>query len=332
MITKKRFIVEKLKMLDETNASQILDILEDLHDEEGKNAPIIALEENLLNAFHIMINPVRTKNGYKIYYDPFNNGVVRGTKPLTWNMLYNLDQITFPTRTKFYSIYSPYSYLENMDIDLDIKRILLNDCHELDHDIIKNMTISNIPLKDKNKYELYTDEDIIRYIPIPLQNIARDLVSKNIPIISYNLDRFGYLEIIIEYEKLSEENKEIVKEMFTELNGNFLITKNNYQLHIDYISKKDEKIEVVEEELNNLLGRFKYQPLDKYKISVDEAYKRTIRFLLLIKRPIDDELSKIELCQKINPLLTLSSDGTFFYEHPSVKERDEQITNKKKGE
>ena len=332
MITKRKFIVEQLKKLNEENASRILDILEDLHDEEGKNVPIIALEENLLNAFHIMINPVSTKNGYKIYYDPFNNGVIQGTKALNWNTLYNLNQTTYPTRTKFYSLYSPYSYLENLDIDIDLKRMLQNECHTKDQDIVREISIDNIPLKDRIKYEIYTDEDIIRYVPIPLQSIARNLTSKNIPVASYSIDRFGYIEVVLEYEKLSDENKEIIKEMFSAINDNFLITKNNYLLHIALIAKKDEKVKNIEEEFENLLGRLNYQPLEKHKISVDEAYIKTVRFLTLLNKPIDTTLSKIELCQKTNPLLTLSEDKTFFYDHPKLKEREEQIKLTKKGE
>jgi hypothetical protein len=332
MIKNRKEILELLQKLNEENASEILEQLIDIHDTEGKNAPIIALEEGYLEAFHIMINPVITKDGYKLYYDPFNNGVVRGSKRLRWNTVFNHNPNTYPTKTNFYPIYSPYSYLENMKLDGETKRLLIADCHTIDYDITSQMKVANLPVKDQVQCELYTDKDIIRYIPIPLHKIARRLIKQNIPVTKYSCDAFGYLEVVIEFGQLSEENKETAINLLTQIEDNFVISVNNYLLHVTMIPQKNATIGEIEEELNRILGKFKYQELKRFKIDVDEAYIKTMRFLTILNKPIDKNLSKIELCQKVNPLLTLSSDGTFFYEHPAIKEREEQKELKKKGE
>ena len=331
MITNREDIVSKLRTLNEQNASEVLESLVDKYDEEGKNPPIIALEEGLFEAYTIMIKPVMTKNGYKIYYDPFNNGVIRGTKPLVWNGIFCPDPDIYPTRTKFYSIYSPYSYLENMAIDPNIKRMLMNSCHEIDYDIISGMQMANIPVKDQIKSELYTDEDIIRYVPIPLHKIIKKLIDNNIPLNKYTSNRYGYIEVVIDYNKLSEENKEIAMDLLSLIEDNFVISKINHILEITMIARNEETIEDIERELNRILGNFKYQELTKYKLPVEEVYKRTYQFLTVLGKPVDNSLTRVELCKRANPLLTLSSDGKYFYDHPAVKERDEQRRKTLKG-
>lgn len=200
-IIKRSSMEQLLRKMTSTNAYTILCELENVTDYEGKNPLIAALEGKMYTKFLLMISPVQYQDPklgetYRIFFDPFNACVFENKEGLNWpidDSLYPAKEGDYTnivkTRVNFYSPYSAYNYICHIK-DKAKRQSLIEACHHVDHELIGQIAMKNIPAKDqKNNIKIYTEEDYIRYVPYPLQNALRTLIDKNIPISKWGIEK-----------------------------------------------------------------------------------------------------------------------------------------------
>lgn len=328
-MSKKPSMKELIRVLDRENAFEILSELKNMHNEEGKNAVLVALDAKQYDKVEIMLSPVKKpdKDEYVIFFNPFTNAVTRGTKPLKWpavpeKMQYLSDYTgIIDTKDAFYDFYSIYSYVECMR-NKEAREFFEEITTHVPHDLFTKIRVHDIANSVENrKSNVYTAEDIIKYYPLPFISFITELFNKGINArTTFNKDTGG--TIIINTKELSDRNL-VVIEFLTKYN---LAATRGEDLVININLLKNPTLRDIEEQLARISNIFVKQTPKYDKIDIDEYYER-LRSLMSryeVKLPVDpDREGKIKLCQKYNRKLTLSDDGTFFYIHPGVKERVE---------
>ncbi|MGN1338067.1 MAG: hypothetical protein ACI4WW_06300 [Candidatus Coprovivens sp.] len=335
-LIQKRYIIEHLiTNLNSENKVDILNQLKDMTDEEGKNPLIIALEMNDYKAFSIMIQPVDLNGSKKIYFDPFNQCVFECIKPLKWK--YNDNHFDrektytgmFDTKQKFYSSYSAYSYITHMK-NQSLKKALIELCHTIDYDIFSNIHIGDIPNKDKhNNCTIYEEQDVIKYVDLPLQKTFLELLKKNIPIIKWGMNQ-NEIYIAIQDSLLSEENHLIINILLKK----GIVYKNLDMSVISIRYSNNDTLEYLSNIFLSISNLFDYQEVTKGLVDIDSYYKNISliiksRGFILPENPTDKD--KIHICMKANRKLVQKEDK-IFYVHPELKKRNNNALTLKKNQ
>lgn len=311
---------------------QTIEELTDLVDEEGKNALFIALEEENYEAFLKMITPVKyVHNGIterKLYFDPFERGIYENNKALNFD-----NSITIPsyspnnlkgivnTKTIFYSPYSPFNYITQMK-DESIRNNLIEYCHTIDWEEIKDIPIINLPTKHIPKdCRIYSLIDIKKYVEFPLQAGVEDLIKKNILVVRWKVSPKGVNFITIDKTSLSDKNLQVVEE----LNKKDVICKDGNYIIIMIPSKPDIKVSELSEQFQSITNLFHFQELLYGKESINSIYAQVVKLLKIYgvsAAPYASIFQKIKKCTYVNEYLTPDDSNSYFYIHPELKERD----------
>ena len=329
-MVKKPSMEELIKKLNINNAYEVVSILKDMHDEEGKNAVLYALDNHLFDKAHIMLSPIKkpNKDEYILFFNPFKNAVESGTKPLKWpsvppKMQYLADYTgILNTKDAFYDFYSIYSYLECMDNE-EVKRQFIDQVTNPPVELFDRMNVVELPEQIENREaNVYSEEDIIKYYPLPFVDFIRELYRKGIDA-KTTIKGKKYGSIVIEYNSLSLENQKVVEVLKTR----GLASKPGDKVQIDMRFQEQTKIKDIEYYLSIISTFFKPQTPIFNKVDINKYYE----YLKLVMQRLDVKLpynpskeEKIAYCKKYNQRLTLSENGTFFYLHPGVKQRVEK--------
>ncbi len=329
-MVKKPSMQSLIDKLNDENAYEILSNLKDLYNSEGKNAVLAALDQKRYNKVRIMLSPVKKpdKEEYVLFFNPFKNAVVSGNEPLRWpsipaKMQYLGDYTGYlNTKDTFYDFYSVYSYIECME-EGKVKRFLEELATNIPTELFDKIYLTDLPAAISNREAtVYSEEDIVKYYPLPYISFVQDLYNKGIDAKSeFENDRFG--SIIINLASLSPQNKVVARSLM----NSGIASEQNGQLIIGMRLNSNIRVSDIKEYLERLSVLFKEQKPKYQKIDIDQYYNfvRVILSRVGVKLPSDpDQDEKIMYCKKYNQKLTLSEDHSFFYIHPGVKERIEQ--------
>ena len=184
-MSKKPNMLDLIRNLSKENAYEVLNVLRDLHDAQGKNAVLVALDHKLYEQAEIMLSPVKrpNKEEYVIFFNPFRNAVTNGTKPLKWpavpEKMQFLSDYTgiMDTKDSYEDFYSIYSYIQCMD-NKEAKDYFTNLVTTIDYELFDKIKIVDLPDPIENRTaNVYSSNDIVKYYP--LQNcIIKVLMQK----------------------------------------------------------------------------------------------------------------------------------------------------------
>lgn len=191
----------------------------------------------------------------------------------------------------------------------------------INSDLLKIGEVEKI--EDYEELGEYSADYFELFVEKPCLAACRIFEQKNIVTISSTANKErDYVQIILRYNSLSEQNKKIADQMMIEHPTNFYFAKayRNFDTETDRFAmtfkcSNDDLIETWSNFLVELANRFEDQDVIYGKLSIEQAFKKFCKAEIAESGLSEDE--SIEKIKK-NSLLIFDSDEKMFWEHPNL--------------